>query len=82
MEASGDSSRLLSTPSALTREEALKIDFHDTFSSQGHIFFLFSYAQARLPLDQLFEAQEEETKFFISHETPRCIAHQGVSIVN
>ncbi|KAK0756163.1 LOW QUALITY PROTEIN: hypothetical protein N5P37_011253 [Trichoderma harzianum] len=38
--------------------------------------------QARLPLDRLFEAQEEETKFFVSHKIPRGIAHQWVSMVD
>ncbi|KAH6949598.1 hypothetical protein DER45DRAFT_495072 [Fusarium avenaceum] len=37
---------------------------------------------ARLPLNQLFEAQDEEIKFFVSQKIPRGIAHQWVGMVN
>ncbi|CAG2001625.1 unnamed protein product [Fusarium graminearum] len=37
---------------------------------------------ARLPLNRLFEAQEEEIKFFVSQKIPRGIAHQWVGMVN
>lgn len=38
--------------------------------------------RARLCLDRLFKAQEEEIKFFVSHKFTRGIAHQWVSMVD
>ncbi|CAH0020023.1 unnamed protein product [Clonostachys rhizophaga] len=38
--------------------------------------------RARLTLERIFEAQDEEIRFFISNKIPRGIAHQWVSMVD
>lgn len=58
-------------------EQVVDLGWKEEFHAIASLTF-----EARLSLDRLFEAQEEEAKFFISQGISRGIAYQWVSMVD